>query len=290
MQGASESFHFVDDATAAREALAALAPETIVGLDTETFFDHRTKTGRVSLIQIAPRAGSILVIDALSVEAEIYRPLIESPEVTLVAHNARFDEAMLLGAGLRPNGFLDTLRMAQLALVLPSYSLAAVCEHLFGIPLDKSLRTSNWQRRPLTRNQLAYAAIDARMTLRVHDELYRRLSEEGRLEMALRASMLTPASGEKKARRKSRTPPPLETPLTAAEKRSVAHLKSWRLRRANEQRVPAYMICNDRTLEHLARIKPSTLEALKEIYGMGEAKIERYGEELLEALAEAENL
>lgn len=285
-----ELYRFVTDESAASEALESLRGEKIVGLDTETFFDHKTKTGRVSLVQVAGRTGPVVVFDALAVGTEILRPLVEAPDVSMVAHNARFDEAMLMNEGLRPVAFVDTLRMARLALNLPSYSLAAVTEHLLGIPLDKTLRTSNWQRRPLTKAQLTYAATDARVTLRVYDELHRLLTEQGRLEMALRISTLVPNTGERKARRKRRVPQVLETPLTAEEKRIVAHLKRWRLTRANEQRVPAYMVCNDKTLEHLARVKPETLEALQGIYGMGESKIERYGEELLEALTEAENL
>jgi ATP-dependent DNA helicase RecQ len=63
-------------------------------------------------------------------------------------------------------------------------------------------------------------------------------------------------------------------------------LKRWRLERANAQRVPAYMICPDRTLEHLARVRPETLEALASIYGLGESKIKNFGEDLLKALRE----
>jgi superfamily II DNA helicase RecQ len=64
-------------------------------------------------------------------------------------------------------------------------------------------------------------------------------------------------------------------------------LKKWRLERANAQRVPAYMICPDRTLEHLARLRPETLEALANIYGLGESKIRNLGAELLQALRDA---
>ncbi|HEX8473760.1 MAG TPA: HRDC domain-containing protein [Pyrinomonadaceae bacterium] len=283
-------FNFITDTDAARDALKTLGDETVVGLDTETFFDPKLKCGRVSLVQIASREGSVLVIDALKVETEVLRPLVESPDVSMAAHNARFDEMVLMGAGLRPVAFVDTLRMARMALSLSSYSLAAVSEHLFGLPLDKTLRQSNWHRRPLTRNQLAYAAADAHITLHVYDELRRVLQEQGRWEDALRISTLAPSSGERKTPRRRRAPQSPPVPLTVEEKRIVAHLKSWRLARANASRLPAYMICPDKTLEHLARARPVSLEALTEIHGLGTAKIERFGEELLEALSEAVKL
>jgi ATP-dependent DNA helicase RecQ len=56
---------------------------------------------------------------------------------------------------------------------------------------------------------------------------------------------------------------------------------------ARRARRPAYMVCPDRTLEQLARARPATLEALADIHGLGEVKIQRFGEALLAALRAA---
>jgi ribonuclease D len=286
-QSTSPVFRFITDSSEAREAVEGLNLETVIGLDTETYWNASENRSHVSLVQIAARAHDVLVFDALSVDKEILRPLIESPAVTMAAHNARFDEGMLIGAGFRPAAFVDTLRLARSALRLPSYSLAGVTAHLFGIELDKSFQKSNWRRRPLTRAQLVYAAMDAHITLRVYDELRRILEEQGKLELALRAATLTPPSGETRTPRKRRAPQPPPRPLTQEEKQAVASLKKWRLAKANEEHLPAYMICPDRTLEHLAMERPATLEALNSIHGLGASKIARFGEELLEALKRA---
>lgn len=280
-------FRFITDGSEARERVEGLNLETVIGLDTETYWNASENKSHVSLVQIAARARDVLVFDALSVDMEILRPLIESPAVIMAAHNARFDEGMLIGAGFRPAAFVDTLRLARSALRLPSYSLAGVTAHLFGIELDKSFQKSNWRRRPLTRAQLQYAAMDAHITLRVYDELLRVLAEQGKLELALRAATLTPKSGETRTPRKRRAPQPPPRPLTQEERQVVANLKKWRLAKANEEHLPAYMICPDRTLEHLAMERPATLEALNSIHGLGASKIARFGEELLEALKQA---
>lgn len=281
------NYRYITQAAAAGEALDALRGEPIVGLDTETYWDTAANHSRVSLVQIAARVGEVIVIDLTTVDVSLLRPLVESPEVLMAAHNARFDEGMLIGAGLRPASFVDTLRLARAALRLPSYSLAGVTSHLFGIELDKSFQKSNWRRRPLTRAQLTYAAMDAHITLRVYDELGRILSEQGRWENAVRAATLAPASGEARAPRQRRAPQPPPRPLTDAERQVVAHLKKWRLEKSRDERVAAYMICPDRTLEHLALERPATLEALNTIHGLGASKIARFGLELLEALSKA---
>lgn len=70
----------------------------------------------------------------------------------------------------------------------------------------------------------------------------------------------------------------LETPLGTA-------LRSWRLQRARQDGVPAYVVFSDRTLVELAERRPTTLIALSGIPGIGPAKLERYGDEVLDLLA-----
>ena len=281
------NYRFITETAEARGALDCFPLETILGLDTETYWDVAANHSRVSLVQVAPTVGEVLVIDALAVDVEILRPLIESPTVRMVAHNAGFDERMLIGAGFRPASFVDTLRLARSALRLPSYSLASVTQHLFGIELDKSYQKSNWRRRPLTRAQLDYAAMDAYITLRVYEELRSILVEKGRFEIALRAATLAASTGDAATPRKRRPPLPPLRPLSSEERQKLRQLKKWRLEKSFDEHVPAYMICPDRTLEHLVIEKPATLEALNAIHGLGASRIARYGAELLEALRQA---
>jgi ribonuclease D len=283
------AYVFITKNEEASSALASLPREMMIGLDTETYWNPAANGSHLSLVQIAPPVGEVLVIDLLSVDVEILRPLIESPDVRMAAHNARFDEGMLLGAGLNPVSFVDTLRLAREALRLPSYSLAGVVAHLFGIELDKSFQKSNWRRRPLTRAQLQYAATDAHLALFVYEELRRILIEKGRFDEAMRIAALKPATrrDETSEPRKRRTPPPPLRPLTDEEKQTLIRLKKWRLEKSFAERKPAYMICQDRTLEQMAIDRPATLEALGSIYGLGASRITRYGDELLQALREA---
>jgi ATP-dependent DNA helicase RecQ len=62
-------------------------------------------------------------------------------------------------------------------------------------------------------------------------------------------------------------------------------LRAWRAAESKEQGVPAYVIFHDATLREIATSSPSTLEQLGTITGVGEAKLARYGEALLSALA-----
>jgi DNA helicase-2/ATP-dependent DNA helicase PcrA len=75
--------------------------------------------------------------------------------------------------------------------------------------------------------------------------------------------------------------------LAAAAGEMVDKLKAWRLERARSQGVPAYVVFNDRTLEAIVSARPSSPEALLEVPGIGPAKLEAYGDDLLDLLADA---
>ena len=67
----------------------------------------------------------------------------------------------------------------------------------------------------------------------------------------------------------------------------VDRLKAWRLERARSQGVPAFVVFNDRTLEAIVSARPSSPEDLLEVPGIGPAKLEAYGDDLLDLLADA---
>jgi ATP-dependent DNA helicase RecQ len=65
-------------------------------------------------------------------------------------------------------------------------------------------------------------------------------------------------------------------------------LREARRALAAEARVPPYVVFHDSTLREIAALRPATLRELAEVNGVGEAKLERYGEAMLAALATAE--
>ncbi len=63
-------------------------------------------------------------------------------------------------------------------------------------------------------------------------------------------------------------------------------LKAWRLEQARADQVPAFVIFNDRTLDELCRIRPSTVDELLGVSGIGPAKADRYGDQILNLIEE----
>ncbi|GAA3174721.1 DNA helicase RecQ [Nonomuraea roseoviolacea] len=77
--------------------------------------------------------------------------------------------------------------------------------------------------------------------------------------------------------------PAVELPAEAAP--VFERLRAWRAATAKEQGVPAYVIFHDATLREIATLAPSSLAELGKVSGVGENKLAKYGEQVLEALA-----
>jgi hypothetical protein len=76
-------------------------------------------------------------------------------------------------------------------------------------------------------------------------------------------------------------------PVDASAEPVVAALKEWRATRAKADGVPAYVVAKDATLEEIATVRPTTPQELLAVNGIGPAKLERYGDEILAVLDDA---
>ena len=96
---------------------------------------------------------------------------------------------------------------------------------------------------------------------------------------AKRSRFLSELGVTSPARRGPRTEVP-ETPTHVA-------LRQWRLERARTDGVPAYVVMHDATLAEIVRVRPQSRAELATVPGIGPAKLDRYGDDLLAALAAA---
>jgi ATP-dependent DNA helicase RecQ len=107
----------------------------------------------------------------------------------------------------------------------------------------------------------------------------------------------TPEIAARKTSFPSTSFPSFYTPLLPSEKPRVResapaeadpalaeYLREWRRNMARENKVPAYIILHDSTLEELCRRRPANFAELKQVTGIGEKKADVYGAEILQAL------
>ena len=86
----------------------------------------------------------------------------------------------------------------------------------------------------------------------------------------------------KEERPAARRPVPEE--LDGAQAELFGRLRALRARLARRQGIPAYAVFSDKTLRELAVVRPRTLEELKSVSGIGDAKARKYGKQVLEEI------
>ena len=82
----------------------------------------------------------------------------------------------------------------------------------------------------------------------------------------------------------------LEGPAEEARQRRSGALREWRRSTAQRDKVPAYVVLSDAHLEGIALGAPASLADLARCKGIGPAKLEKYGDEILAVLESAGRL
>lgn len=161
---------FIDTVEGVQAACAALAREPYVGLDVETTLEEPRD---ICLVQLgAP--DRTYVLDTVTVsDMSPIKELLENPNIAKIIHNAAFEEESFARYGVKIRNVFDTLpasrKKHRKSNLEGGHKLNEVCERELGLYLDKSMQTSDWTRRPLTEQQLNYAALDAEVLI----DLYR---------------------------------------------------------------------------------------------------------------------
>lgn len=110
------------------------------------------------------------------------------------------------------------------------------------------------------------------------------LKHEAVASAPARASLSKGSSRTRNGTTKTKVRPPEADDLTDASRTLLDTLRTLRTSIARDESVPAYVVFADRTLREMARSRPVTAGALADVYGVGPAKMEKYGERFLEAI------
>lgn len=112
------------------------------------------------------------------------------------------------------------------------------------------------------------------------------ISEEGRRFLRERPVLMLRVPAKPQAARGKAARKPASTTLPEADQTLFQALREKRTELARAQNVPPYVIFHDKTLIELAAVRPNSRSQMAKIPGVGEAKLDRYGEVFLAVIAE----
>jgi ribonuclease D len=261
-----------------------------IALDTE-FVRERTYYPKLCLIQAAS-LGDIVIVDAIELEdGGALLPLITDRGRRKILHAARQDIEALLPITNTPLAPVFDTQQAAALLGFPSQvGYAELVRRVLGIELAKGHARTDWARRPLSAEQLSYAVEDVRHLPALADALERRLDAAGRRawleEEAASLDDVTlyrvdPSEAWRRLKGLER--------LDAAALAVTRSLAEWREWRAMARNLPRRWVLPDAAIFELAQSRPASREALSRVAALPRGTALRAGEELLAAIATADD-
>jgi ribonuclease D len=260
------------------------AQEPVLALDTESNGFH-AYFEKVCLLQLATPSADY-AIDTLALPLDPLLPLLKDPQREIVLHAAEYDVLCMKRAyGLTFGHIFDTHAAAK-TLGIEKVGLHNLLESSLGVKLTIDEQRSDWGKRPLSKEQLAYAFADVQYLLPMREKLHADLIAQG----------LADEAEAEFARLIAKEPRPREFDAEGWQKMKAARtldgrgrgvlreLYLLRDRRAREIDRPAFKVLSDLFLAEVARRLPKSEDELQRVPGASPTQVKKTGAQVIEAV------
>ncbi len=275
----------VETPEAFQQMVARLSAEPLVAVDSESdsLYSYFEK---VCLVQFSIQ-GADYVLDTLAVkEVQPLGELFADARIEKVFHAAEYDiMAMKRDFAFTFENIFDTMVGARI-LGWKEVGLGAILQTRFHVILDKRFQRADWGRRPLTPEQIAYARDDTHHLLALREMQKAELEALGRLDEAREefARLTRMAWGERLFDPNRYWTIEGARALDPVGLGILRELFQFREMQARKEDRPPFKVIANPALVQLAQVRPSTVEELARVSGVGDWLLRRYGRGILQAI------
>ncbi len=264
----------------------------VICIDTE-FHRETTYYPELALIQIS-NGETTCCIDPLAItDFTPFIALLNNPSVTKVLHASHQDlEIFNQLFHTLPSPVFDTQIAAGLLGYGDQIGYAALINKELNIDIDKSQSRTDWMKRPLSNEQLLYAASDVYYLAKAYPKITEKLTSLNRLEWLQDdfSSLCKPAHFKvdtqsiwKKVKGNQR--------LKGVQLTILQALAAWREETAQQRNRPRRRIISDDALIDIARIKPDSAEKIMRLRSLNKARLSQDdAEQLLKRMSNAQRM
>lgn len=261
--------NLVDTSKELKSICSILKKQKVIAIDCE-FIREKTYYPIPCLLQIGYEGGAFIIdMQAKDMDLNPLITLMKNKKVLKVFHSGRQDIEIIYNiSGFVPTPVFDTQIAAGAVGFGESISYENLVKLCCNVELDKSCRLTNWQIRPLTEEQLEYAAGDVTYLIECYNKIISFLNENNRLEWIKEeledfADISHYETDNDKAWLRIR-----HNNHSISFLNALKVLASWREERAKRQNITRQNVLKDDMLINIATIFPKTLEEFKNVRGI----------------------
>lgn len=264
-----------------------LTQAACVAVDTE-FVWERTFYARLGLIQLGTHDGTCYLIDTVAIpDLTPLGKVLADPRIEKILHDAPQDLMILRRAtGVVPQNVFDTRLAAGFAGLSSETSLQNLLANLLDVQLPKSHTRADWMARPLSGEQLDYAADDVRYLPRTATLLREKAREAG-IETWLNEELqllndptLTEERSHMESYRRIRAAGRLGSRSLAV----LRELAAWREQEAKAVDLPRQHVVEDSELLSVASVMPTLAADFEKCRDLRRRTEQRHSEHLMAAV------
>ncbi|MGA2584316.1 MAG: HRDC domain-containing protein [Tepidisphaeraceae bacterium] len=251
------------------------------------FIGEMSYVPKLCLIQVATSARVALIDPLVGFDLTPFWQILAEPGIQKIVHAGQQDiEPVFRHIGRPAANLFDAQIAAGFAGLGYPLALAKLVNAVIDVKLTKGLTFSHWDRRPLSAQQLRYAADDVRFLPAVRMVLGKRLETLGHAEWVAEESnsLADPSLYEfdaESAYLKIRGAGSLHARNLAI----LRELTLWRDQTAKVTDMPARSLLRDEVLLELSRNPVDSVENLRRVRGLPRPVESEYGEEIVAAIA-----
>ncbi len=259
------------------------APRIAVDVESNSLFAYRES---VCLVQFSIPGHDYILDPMAGFSIRALGGILANPKVEKVFHASEYD--LILFKRIYDwdvVNLFDTMWAARV-LGYKNMGLAGFLLEFYGVEQRKRFQKTNWARRPLSDEQLAYAQIDTHYLLRLRDDFAARLEEQGKMQ---EARELFAEATQVRLPERNFDPDGFWALRGARDlkPRELAVLRELFIMRDNEAKrrdQPPFKVLNNAALIAIAQTTPTSLKALGAVHGVGPRTRDRMGAQILSAI------
>ncbi len=281
---------FVDNLEKCDAARCDILGARHIGIDTE-YDSFRYFREKLCLIQVSTPSHIYIFDPLLDIDFSFLGEASENPDVVKIIHACDNDIRLLnRDYGFTFKNVFDTYRAAFI-LGDTGLSLKSIIQDYLGVELNKTkkIQRSRWDLRPLTEEQLDYAAFDTRYLIDIYSLLKEKLRQHN---VETEAEAVFNRMAAVKWHEKTFNPKGFFAidgyeDLREYQRSRLKNLYYWRFQTARRTNTAPFLVLSDRDIVDLSKENAYTIESLRKGGILSDKKVQTFGIEILEILSPA---